>query len=104
MKASQKKREGRGMSTILLKSRLDPALEQDLLTQYNNLRADYLWLAKSRKVKSDYKDKFVAVKNKHVVYSGKSIYKMLEKIEKSGDKPESFAIHYVRKRPSCLLL
>ena len=104
----QLKRERRrkeGMSVLTMKSRLDPALERELLDKQHLLRDNYLWIdSKIRQLSNQYKGKYIVVQHKKVVYSGKSPLRLLKKISKSGQKVEDYAIQYIGNCPACLLL
>ena len=86
------------------KSRIDPELEHNLLKKQHFLREDYLWIVGNKTLRSEFENKFIVVKNKKVVYSDKSLPRLLRKITKSGERIDDFAVEYIRKHRACLLL
>lgn len=101
----ERRRRKEDMSVLTTKNRLDPALERELLDKQHLLRDDYLWIdSKLRQLGNQYKGKYIVVQRKKVVYFGKSPFRLLEKICKSGQKVEDFAIQYIGNCPACLLL
>ena len=93
------------MTLVEVKKNSNPAQEKELIAKHNKLRLDYLWIfANSEALRAKYPNRYVAVKDKKVVYANEDAKRLLSTIVKAGENIDDFAVEYVRKQAACFLL
>lgn len=92
------------MPVLVQKKRVDPKLELELLSKLDQLQQEYLWISDNeQKLKKNHLNKYIAVKNKKVVFDSDD-FEALMKVLMLHDDVDSFAIKHITKKPACLLL
>jgi hypothetical protein len=97
-------KEGKKMPLLLTKpsdsSNYDTSYEQR-----ERLRNDYKWISEQKvRLTQDFINKYVAVKDKHVVLAEDDVYTLFKKLRASGLNPDKVAVEYVSEQPICFLL
>ena len=92
------------MPLLEIKRDIDPALEKKLLTNNHRLREDFLWIfANEQILRKKYSNKYIAVKNKKVVFVSNTIESIMNEIGLTHEHVLDYAIHYLTEKPSNFL-
>ena len=83
---------------------LDNVLEKKLLKKHHRFTPDFKWLIYNEETLRDkYTDKYVAIENKAVKFSAKTLKKLISKVEASSRDIDDFIIEYIKKEKTYLL-
>lgn len=84
--------------------KLDPAVEKKMMVKLMRAREDVGWFfANEEKLRSKYLNKYIAIKNKKILFTADTPEEMYAKIEASGEDPNDLLCDYMRQEPRCLL-
>jgi hypothetical protein len=93
------------VTSVLLKRKADSVVNSNLLSKLNRLQEDYWWISITYdKIIEHYQNEFIAVKDKQVVFRGNTIQALAAQILSSNNNMDDFAIEFIKKQPTCLLL
>lgn len=90
---------------MVLKDDFSPALRKKLLGKYHKNVETYLWIfANEEELRKKYPDKYIAVEDKTVKFTGETIEEVILKIKSSDKQVDDFVIEFIRTHPINLLL
>lgn len=94
----------RHMPLLKITRDIDPALEKKLLNKNHKLRKDFLWIfGNEQELRKKYSNKYIAVKNKKVVFANDTMEKLMNQINSAHKRVFDYAIHYITEKPSNFL-
>ncbi|MHA1222812.1 MAG: DUF5678 domain-containing protein [Candidatus Heimdallarchaeaceae archaeon] len=71
----------------------------------NNIENDSKWLySQYEKIRENFSEKFVAIKNNRVIEADKSMENLINKLEKKGEDPALILIKFIPKKGTVLIL
>jgi len=94
------------MSVLVARPRITTS-PSALFNRRERLQADYKWLIEQKKILSQNPktlNKFVAVKDKKVMFVERDIERLVNAIIASGENPNMFAIDFISQHSACYLL
>jgi hypothetical protein len=73
--------------------------------QREKLRKDYLWISEQKTALSkDFLRKYIAVRNRKVVFAENNVYDLLGRMRASGIVPDNYAVEYLSEQIRFLLM
>ncbi len=82
-----------------------PNSEPNMSQQRENLRADYKWISTQEEtLRKKYLNKYVAVKNKEVLFADDNAYTLIDNLKAKGISVSNTAIKFLSDHPTCFLL
>lgn len=92
------------MPLIKVKKEKDHVFSKEFKREFHRLHADFRWvLDHMPELRSKYPNRYVAVKNKNVEYTGDTMEGIMEKIRQNNEQVDNFIIEYIEKQPVNLL-
>ena len=79
---------------------IDPGVEAQILGELKSFENDSRWLRKNKnELRKEYKNQFVAVKDKDVIAAGADLKKLMQKLRKEGIDTASIVIEFIPEKP-----
>ena len=92
-------------NAALFERSMKPALKKELLAQIRRLTGDYKWIIENEtQLRLEYPDRYIAVKNKKVLFSDSTLERLIAEIKQSNMSVDEFSIELVSAQKSSLLL
>jgi hypothetical protein len=93
------------MTLVEIAKKADSTLDEHFLKRYSRLREDFVWiLANKEKLRTIYTNKYIAVENKTVRFTGDTIEELMSNIRIQNEQIDDFVIEYIGRLPANLLL
>jgi hypothetical protein len=92
------------MTLIQARKEKGYSLNNDQQKLFCRLQNDYNWIISHRKqLRLDFPDRYVAVENQSVRFTGDTIEALIAEITKNNEPVDNFAIEYISEHPTSLL-
>lgn len=93
------------MALVQFNKKLNDSFDQNEMQRFCRLQVDHLWIISHKsKLRKEYADKYIAVQNQAVYFIGKDIEELIANIITNNKHVDDFAIDFVGKYPTNLLL
>ena len=93
------------MTLATVDKKLEYGLSKVFVDRFCRLQNDFRWvLAKKEKLRQAYADKYMAVENQIVRFTGETIEEILSNIENENEQVDDFIIEFIGKQQPNLIL
>jgi len=93
------------MTLVTVDKKPEYGLDKEFVERFCRLQTDFRWiLSNKQKLMQAYANKYIAVENQTVRFTGDTIEEILSKIEQKNKQVDDFVIEFIGKQQANLLL
>lgn len=93
------------MTLVTIDEKSEYGLDKVFVDRFCRLQNDFRWiLVNKEKLRQAYANKYVAVENQTVRFTGETIEEILSKIEEKNEQADDFVIEFIGKQSANLIL